>query len=674
MAASSRSPLSVVPTNVKLDIKLELVATSRSPLSIVPADVKLDIKLELADGSLLPLTQDQVLKSLTIKDVTVDVGLYTLTIPIDKYPANKVWQFFSLFDDIEKRADLAQQKVTLSQLIEMLPIADYFAAETIMNNLIDYILATILANLNMPEEAKKKVQDKYAQLSNILDDAVRRRLVTKMNETSVKNVRMVPLDPEANFSEVIITDQGQVATNYRMYYRGYGRHRYEQLYDETDNQRERKLNQLAEKLTYPGNVCHKLEIELGGIVENKISIFLHTYYRTYLDCPLTEDTNDRYYYPPGQLAGDRLLLLPPYMRLFLYGLRGLSKYSVPAAGIGQKNRLLSIYKTVRANGQKFDELDGIIFEKQFTYSHYLWIYRIIELPSRKALFSNLTPAGATYEDQAGKYLVTAISITTSLAPNLSGASVIELFEVDSKKRLFRIIIDGLRLDEGRGNEIIIDPIRRLLYIKINNYVEVNYSITNADISPPVILIINFKGQIIHRYLALRPYIISLKVIESKLLTIEFHLVEDYLKGDITILQTSKFVTARSIFISTREIAQYQKMAELPPYEFFPDLQLKLDDYQHDMEDDVFIYGGVWLRDPDNGYQPIARISDLPILVTAKLVADIDVEKVVKINSSPTGHYITLNVPRTKKVQIYKLTLYDQAEAKAIMDILTPTTE
>ena len=126
-----------------------MAASSRSPLSIVPADIKLDIKLELADGSLLPLTQNQVLKSLTIRDATVDTGLYTLTIPIDKYPASKVRQFFSLFDDIEDRADLAQQKLTLNQLIEMLPIADYFAAEILVDNLIDYILATILGNPNM---------------------------------------------------------------------------------------------------------------------------------------------------------------------------------------------------------------------------------------------------------------------------------------------------------------------------------------------------------------------------------------------------------------------------------------------------------------------------------------------------------------------------------------------
>ncbi len=645
-----------------------MAATSQSPLAIPPG-VKLDIKLELADGSLLFLTRKQVLKSLTIRDATVDAGLYTLTIPVDRYPANKVWQFFSLFDYIVDRADLAQQKVTLSQLIEMLPIADYFAAETLVDNLIDYILATILANPNMSEKVKKEVRTKYARLSDILQDAIYRRLI--MSKTSIKDVRtVIPGQKQLKFLEVVVTDYGQIAVSYGQSLEEsvIG----EDLYDETESQRAKELNQLTKKIT-EGQI-NDSRFKLGGIVEDKISFLFRT--RPYDDhIKVYKDKNE--YYGPGQLVGVDITALMPNNsgHLLLYGNRVTVRDLYGGEGLNTA-KLLSIYKTARINGQQFDELDIKIFTARYRGSSSSWgIYRIIELPSQKVLFSTPIP-DMIYEDQGGKYVVAVTNISTGLATKKSANLIIELFEVDSKERLFRIIIDELDFKKNGTDEITIDVIRQLLYIKIDSHLLLHYSVTDSDLWTLAILVINFKGEIIHYYLVFDPYFINLRIAGSKLLAIEFHEEEmkKKAKGEFTIVQTGVFSGGSHIFIPGSEVTEYQKITELPAYEPFPDLPpLKPDDYQHNEEEDVFQYAGLWLRDSDNGYQPTALISDLP-LVAAQLEPDTGVENEIKINSSPNGHYVILNAPTTGKVQVYKLTTYDQAEKKAIMDILSPPIE
>ncbi len=657
-----------------------MAATSRSLPLIIPPGIKLDIKLELADDSLLALTEEQVLQSTTIRDATVDAELYTLTIPLTKYPPEEVRRFFSLFDQIEQRADLAQQKVTLSQLFNLLPLADFFAAETIIDNLIDYILATILANPNMSEKMRKEVQDKYEQLFVGLQHTLYRRLAIKVSELSVKNVRTLIAGQERlELLNVIITDRGQIATNYGESYEGYGGYiNDELLYDETSTQRTKQLNQLVQELMKGqidelgcelAGIIDSLRFKLGGIVNDKTSLLFHTNWHD-KHTNVYEHKNE--YYGPRQLIGVNVTTSVSinFARLLLYGNRVAIRDPRGSKGLNTE-QLLSIYKAARANGQQIDELDQKIFDKQhFACGGLPWaIYRIIELPGQKVLFSNLIP-DMIYENQDGKYVVTVTNISTGAAIIKSASMVLELFEVDSKKRLFRIILDELQIEtidtDLSTDNITIDPVRQLLYVKIENQVKISYSTTDTTIWLPVILVINFKGEVIHRYFAPAPYNIYFRLAGPRLISIELSLGQP-LTGNPIVVENGRFLGDYSDFIAESEISKYQEIAQLPPYEPFPQLPLKAEEYHYDPEDEVFTYGGIWLRDPANGFQPIARISDLPYHVT-------DIHRNIKVNSSPHGHYITLNMRETGKVQVYKLTSYDQAEEKAIRDILTPITE
>ncbi len=651
-----------------------MAATSRNPPTL-PPDVQLDVKLELADGTLLSLTRDQVLKSITVRDLTIDAELYTLIIPVTKYSAKPVKRFFSLFNQIEKRADLAQHGVTLNQLIDLLPIADFFAAETLMNNLIDYILATILANLNISEKVKKEIQSKYRKLSDILADAVHSRLAMKMSETSVKNVRAIIPRPEEStwgpaweLRNLIVTDYGQLVVNYRE-----SNTKYEELYDETNGQRAEKFNQLIENLIEEDDI-YKTKFELGGILGDKTSFFFQTYPHFGIKTISIENK----YYGPGQSLGVDLPFLPDDSDLLLYGNRIVINTNDEELNLEQA---LSIYKAARADGQEFDELDRKIFMKQYAKDTQQWKYQIIELPSGKILFSDFIST-IMDADQSGKYVVRMTSIVTSLATDSPISSVLELFEIDGRKRLFRVILDELVIEGDEmdpGGEITIDPIRRLLYIKIGNRVKVNYSISDVDLWVSLILVVNFEGKIIHRYFA-GLYDIYFKVAGSKLITTE-HYYRDQMAGEATVLEVDSFSFGGPIFLPGSEVAKYQEMAQLPSYEPFPNLPLNPEEYQYDPEFEKSLngagysiyskyrkpgYKGIWLRDPDNGFQPIARISDLPINIVSIS------QNQIKINPSPDGQYAVIDFGEPHKINIYKLTLYDKAEEKAILDILTPT--
>ncbi len=629
-----------------------MAATSQSPPAIPPG-VKLDIKLELADGSFLPLTENQILKSLTIKDVTVDTNLYSAVIPIKKYLADEVRRFFRLFDQIEQKANLAQHKVTLSQLFDLLPLADFFAAETLVGNLLDYILATIAANLTMSEKVKKEVQSKYGQLSVILQEAVYDRLANLM---SIKHVRTLlvsePIGKSySELDDVIITDYNQIVASYMK-----PSTEYKQLYDETDGRRAKKLNLLRESIE---------EFKLGGISGGKTSVLFST---SVYDSHTEMNVIKSEYYGPGLLIGLDLPSFPSHLlrygqrsHLLLYGQRAviISPYHSKIL-----DKALSIYKAARISGQQFDELDRRIFTRQFSQIFSQLTYQIIELPSKKVLFFNFIP-DVIQQDDGGEYVA-------ALTQYGSAGLIIELFEVDSKKRLFRIILNRTVL--WFHEEIIpvtIDPIRRLLYVRLENRVKVHYPTTDVSNWLVVILVVNFEGKVIHRYLS--PHYINFNPAGSRLVTVEEYISKQPLVEKFTVLEehiAEGIDPSSSTSIPDKDLSKYQEMAQLPYYELMPNLPLNPKEYKYDPEFEAFRYSGVWLRDPDNGFQPIARITDLTTHFIEHADMGLNVDN-VEINSSPAGHYIALNVNITEKAEVYKLTLYNKAEAEAIIDILTP---
>ncbi len=595
------------------------------PPIIKPKLIK-DVTIELKDGSQLKLSKEVASKLDAIRQVIIDTNGYDIAIPFTGYPAQDIRLYLRLMDKIDKREALPD--VRLIQLFSLINVAEYLGNNLSVTNIADYILATTLTNRDMTVELKNATRINYRQLiSPLIDDFIMGRLGELNRSLSFENVRDLEIDiGEFSLKEIFrsyraganivssaddpmkklaIDGQGRVVVyliDKKIFY------------DETDPQREKLINSL---------IGPDRQIQIGGVTERGVTVVL-----AHLD--RNSGWRNLYKYLPGRPEGEHLISIDASSDWVIFPL-------------GSRLLVMSTKSGVEIR-QIYNLIDGSL------------VYQY-QLPEYDRLPSAM--------DKEGKYLLIALKsprhypmfvarliAMAETAPGANGQLV------RNDRILFEIPISPARYGENYAEiEKIIDPYRQLIYITDSSSRRIQKRTPRgqrAERPRPIVvlLVINFAGQVLHRYVYFKAHDIVLKFYPTAkhLITYERGLSSSKLR-----ISGVRSEDLRHIIPPTVTRGEFGSLAKLPPYEIWPAAPITVSRTTSRSTP----YINFWIRDTSNGFKVKALVQNIK-------------HGYSYIISSTTGDYVVATIPipsKTRKSSVIKTVFYTDSDVRDIRGIL-----
>ncbi len=593
--------------------------------------LKRGVTIQLKDGSTIVLSREvasklNVVRSpleylLNVEGRTEDEA-YQTVIPVDYYPAQNIRQYLKLMERIDKREELAD--IRLSQLFGLLLDAMYMGNETGYTNLADYIIATVYASREMGDNVKAEIRRIYLAGPPEPKRLLIQRRLAELNQTlTLKNVRN--LHVTRMFSEsrnvnvnTAIDNQGKILLLYSdLKPRSrYGKHKSIAYYDEVSPGREKLINSLLSR----SNVE---EMRVGGVIKQGIITVGEIRMKS-----KWMDSRNLIKYPSDQSEGRQLIT-----RIGQSAVWQVSPYGSKLL-TSDWNNTIKIYNLTD---------NSLVFEHK-AHKHYLG------------------DSAFRFESYVmgnwGHYLVLIYS-----SDDQDEGTLIELFAIDKttsaggqsiegNKLLFEILIPIWTEDK----EIAIDPYRRLVYIVYHSAQSQSVKVLlpgNSGYNVSIILVINFKGQVLHRYANREFAEFEFYVTVRQVLTHE----AEYWSGE-----------DEPLFGMTKEDLQYIEpqpnyteigdMApiKLPAYEVWPNASTNSYQSYVSREPDS---DNLWIRDSTDGFKVLALVKK-NIGGFSKAVSSANGDYIVTIENRAVDDY---------NLSVMQTVLYTDDEVKIIRNIL-----
>ena len=649
-----------------------------SPLPLTKPLLKRGVTIQLDDETQIKLSREVASKLntvrsaidylLNIKGKTEDEAYQTI-IPVTYYPAQYIRRYLELMAKIDKREQLAN--IRLSQLFGLFLEAMYMGNETSMTNLADYILATVYASREMGDDMKKEIKRLYSAGPAEPKRFIMRRLAELNRTVSVKNLRNIDFNGwllEAISIQSYLADEpvdrlaidkwGRITASLLTKYR-------KRFYEENNLQRESLINQFLIKHKYDQPI-----VRVGGMTDQGATII--TAYSERQSEILGRwsifsrrphvDVWRYTVYLPGQLSGK-----------LLSGIIG-RKYEWKILPLAPRLKIefSNLYDILQQadNLLKTDKLDELLRER----IEYWKEFRIYDLTNQTLLFTyHLGWDMVEAIDHFGKYVVIIFNI-------IRGGMVIELFDIEANspsksKRISRTIVL-----HHKAERCIIDPYHKQLYIFDKGLIRRQGFQHEMDVS--IILVINFMGQVLHRYVfpgELDLYPRSKEIISAEALWLDVTR-EQNLRGrgllsaeDLKQIRLPRDVTRGGhLDLMSMDILRLQKAAKLPRYELWPVIwPTQTTDSSVSLPDDIlhsYKHKGVWLREVSDGFRPLALLQESPFS-NQSWVGQVNLDQVIM---SPGGDYV-LPVKRLRiesPLPLIKTVVYSEGDVELINEVLS----
>ncbi len=586
------------------------------PVSPPPAEpaLKHEVTIQLSDDSTLTLSRETASKLGLIHRVIKDIqdGLaegdkdraYDEIFTLKAYGAPYIRDYLALMNKIDKGARLPDLR--LSQLLELLVIAFYFDNDSSLANLPNYIFATILANQPMSAEVRNAISETYLKYPRTIKNLIMDRLAELNRTLSLKTLRKNVVKKLHTYREsgpnVAIDNQGKIV----LLYRTGRRNRRVALYDETDSKREKLINSMLEGRD-------NVNIRVGGLTEQGIVI---------VDEIFKEAEHYLIIYPPSQTDRQVTITIK----------RGVS-WEIPNHSFRLRlsdNKITKIYDLTD---------DSLIFQQQ-TLKNQLESYSyIIDVVM----------------DDRGEYLLIIRKLYRIQVTMLELFALSEIIRAEGNppptknKSLFEISIPTFDTTIAT-----IDPYRQLIYIVDERTFQVRES--HATEYPlNVILVLDFSGQVLHRYVNRNFERIIFYPTAQQLLTHERVISGPMIDKRPVFGMEEKDLRHIMPEPKYRKIG-HLKPIRLPPYELWPGHSSSLYNYRDDGE----IYSdNFWIRDVTDGFRIKALLQENTNYGDSAI-------------SSANGDYIVaIREPlnRRSELSVIQTVLYSDSDIKTIRNIL-----
>ena len=589
--------------------------------------LKHGVTIQLDDGSTIALSREvasklNVVRSpieylLNVEGKSEDEA-YQTVIPVDYYPAQNIRQYLKLMAKIDKREELAN--IRLSQLFGLLLDAMYMGNETSYTNLVDYILATVYASRNASKKVKAEIRRIYLAGPPEPKRLIQRRLAELNQTLSLKNVRSMNITTEydwlAEINERLAVDnQGKILFFYE-------KDKSTEYYDETSQRREKLIRSLL-------GDRFKVAFRTNGVIEGEVVVI----------GAFTTKTGGR----------GLVKYLPQKIRNPLITTIGSSSsYSASWDVSPHGSRLLVIDEDHMI--KIYDLADNSLLFQHDVHKDYSGDYTF-RLESYKM-------------DNWGQYLLLAYDPYNPDDPDSDEGIVIKLFTIDKttsalgqpigkNEPLFEILLPIWSPDK----EVAVDPYRRLIYIALHpseySLFEVLRPNYQGGYPVSIILVINFKGQVLHRYVNSEFTQFNFYLTVRQLLTYER---EYWDRRD-----EPWFSMAKEDLQYIESQPNYAKVGDmtpvkLPAYELWPNASAT--NYQLDIDGDPES-DNFWMRDPTDGFKVLALVKKNTGYDNT-LVSSANGDYIVTIENKIDDDY---------NLSVLQTVLYTDEQTKTIRNIL-----
>ncbi len=526
--------------------------------------LKRGVTIQLDDGSTVTLNR-QVASKLNLVRSPIEYLLnvegrtedeaYKTVVPVDYYPAQYIRQYLELMTKIDKREQLPN--IRLSQLFSLLLMAMYMGNETSMTNLADYILATVYASREMADNVKAEIRRMYSGGPPEAKRLISRRLAELNRTLSLKTLRKVNVVEKLYTMSpglapnIAIDNQGKIV----LLYLTYEKNKRIAFYDETDAKREKLINSM---LVGRDNVI----IRVGGLTEQGIAIVEEVFGETkqYL-----------IRYPPSQ--ADRQV--------------------ITTIRFGVSWEISSHSSRLRVSDNKITKIydltdDSLIFQQQTLKN------RLGRSPFILKVF---------VMDDRGEYLLIIRVLSRNRGIVLELYAISESVRTEGNppptknKSLFEISIPTFDTTIAT-----IDPYRQLIYIVDKMTFQVRESHA-PEYSLSIILVLDFSGQILHRYVNRKFDRIKFYPTAKQLLIREREISGPMIDNRPVFGMEEKDLRHIMPEPKYRKIG-HLKPIRLPPYELWPVPP------SYGYRDDGEIFSdNFWIRDVINGFKIKALLQE-----------------------------------------------------------------
>ena len=569
------------------------------------------VTIKLVDGSQIKLTRETASKFETIRTVIgyggIEVGEKEDIIKIFDYPAQYVRQYFKLVDKIDGRKELPN--VHFTQLFDFSLITLLMGNEVSMTNLADYIFATALANQSAGKKVKTRMREIYLSYPAGPKRFIVNRLAEVNRAISLKNLRNLDLRFISRVRSIqAIDNQGRIVT------RGVSEMTKKGLYyDETDPQREKLINQLKNQRRIEG-------IQIGGGTKQGITVVTQHYDIDTGEYVLTS-------YPPGQLEGKYLISFD-------------SIFSWEIFPFGSRFRMVKDTHTGEEGEIMIHDL------------------RIHDLINGSLIFNYRRKSRERYVlDDNGQYLFIIGEFPDHITATLYAVGETTLDgdnrPVRRNRKLFETIIPILE-----PTSMIIDSYRRLIYI----HEDYSYQIRRPP--RPGELVVVYEGEAVYHF-----YIRVLLIVDFS-----GQVLHRYIHQGIDIFPSAKHLltSERGMQLVTDDDLQYiigpevgdnvkEKMKKLPDFELWPNLSV-----EGLIVEDVVGRDNLWIRDAAREFKIAALVKHT-------------IGEIGLITSSPSGDIIIISSiylrhgvgqPVAPDSSVMQTVLYTDHEMEIINEVLS----
>ncbi len=602
--------------------------TGIPPLLTKPL-LKRGVTIELDDGTTLALNRETASKLDHIRRLLEHAlflipekdqdKAYDQLLPVNDYPAQYVRQYLALMDKIDKKAKLPD--IRLSRLFDLYFMARFLDNTISIANIPNYIFATILANQPMSKEMKQVVRETYLKLPVQLRKFIMNRL-DELNQTlSLKNVRNLNITGEffglhKTSQRVAVDNQGKILLLYEKEDRRI-------YYDETDGEREKLINSRPDDFS--------IKLRIGGVTKEGIIVIEET------DATITGHRN-LIKYLPGQAEGQLIATGLYYDTFWEVSPHNDTFWEVSP----HSSRLLVVNENGMIN--IYDLADNILIFQYEIRGH--------QMENPVFRFESYTM------DDWGKYL-----LLTYHFDDPKKGMLVELFAigktVSGSDRTNELMFEVLIPIWTKDREIAIDPYRQLVYVVYypGHYTSIRVTRpdgTGYDIS--IILVINFKGQVLYRYANPKFDEFRFYTTANQLLTQEAEYGDPF--GRHSPLM---FGMEKEDLQYIEPLASYSQlegmMVKLPAYQIWPNLSGL--SYRTMLRGNVHSHN-FWIRDTTNGFKGVALVKKNTIIFNRAV-------------SSASGNYVVTIEQQINdnqyKLSVMQTVLYTDDEVKAIRNIL-----